>query len=401
MPFSWDGVELYATGASVVRVKLTPVGHDAVAVLVADGTGETVAVVDSLTLRPARLDGVDVDAQRSVQRDSLYRLDWTPRPAAVGRSTAAASYLFLDAEGSESAAEALRSRGHQVSVHADLASLADALRSTGSAPQAVIVPVYATTHTAGSDDAAILSAAHTIAADTLRLLQDWLRDETLCASRLVVLTRNAIAARPHDTVGDLSASVTWGLLRSAQSEQPDRFTLVDIDDSGPSWDAMAATIASGQPQTALREGEALLPRLARRPAQVPGPEDATVWEPSGTLLIVGGTGVLGGLVARHLATAHGVRHLVLIGRRGLATPGVDVLVEELSIQDVAVSVVACDAADRAQLASVIANIDPAHPLRGVVHAAGVLDDAVLDAVTPAQLSHSLGRRPTSRGICTN
>ncbi|HXS87037.1 MAG TPA: SDR family NAD(P)-dependent oxidoreductase, partial [Mycobacterium sp.] len=102
----------------------------------------------------------------------------------------------------------------------------------------------------------------------------------------------------------------------------------------------------------------------------------------GTVLITGGTGMAGSALARHLVANHGARHLLLLGRRGPDAPGAAELTAELSAAGADVSVVACDAADRAALAKVIADIPVQHPLSAVIHAAGVLDDAVLTSLTP-------------------
>ena len=102
----------------------------------------------------------------------------------------------------------------------------------------------------------------------------------------------------------------------------------------------------------------------------------------GTVVITGGTGMAGSALARHLVANHGARHLLLLGRRGPDAPGAAELVEELTAVGAEVSVVACDVADRAALAKVIADIPVQHPLSAVIHAAGVLDDAVLTSLTP-------------------
>ncbi|MGC7103146.1 type I polyketide synthase, partial [Amycolatopsis lurida] len=105
----------------------------------------------------------------------------------------------------------------------------------------------------------------------------------------------------------------------------------------------------------------------------------------GTVLITGGTGTLGGLVARHLVVEHGVRHLVLTSRRGKDAPGAGELVAELTELGAEVTVAACDAADREALASLLAQIPAEHPVTGVVHAAGVLDDGVIESLTPERV----------------
>ncbi len=106
---------------------------------------------------------------------------------------------------------------------------------------------------------------------------------------------------------------------------------------------------------------------------------------AGTVVITGGTGMAGSALARHLVANHGARHLLLLGRRGPDAPGAAELSAELTAAGAEVSVVACDAADRAALAKVIADIPVQHPLSAVIHAAGVLDDAVLTSLTPERV----------------
>jgi polyketide synthase 12 len=105
----------------------------------------------------------------------------------------------------------------------------------------------------------------------------------------------------------------------------------------------------------------------------------------GTVLITGGTGMAGSAVARHLVTRHGARNLILVSRRGLDAPGAAELAAELGAIGAQVHVVACDAADPAALAKVIADIPMQRPLSGVIHAAGVLDDAVISSLTPERV----------------
>jgi NADPH:quinone reductase-like Zn-dependent oxidoreductase/NADP-dependent 3-hydroxy acid dehydrogenase YdfG/acyl carrier protein len=119
------------------------------------------------------------------------------------------------------------------------------------------------------------------------------------------------------------------------------------------------------------------------------------FDPEGTVLITGGTGTLGGLVARDLVAGHGVRSLVLTSRRGLEAPGAHQLVAELEALGAEVTVAACDTADRDTLASVLATVPPARPLRGVVHTAGVIDDGAVTMLNPERLDTVLD--PKARG----
>uniref|UniRef100_UPI00389AB53E SDR family NAD(P)-dependent oxidoreductase n=1 Tax=Mycobacterium sp. HUMS_1102779 TaxID=3383487 RepID=UPI00389AB53E len=106
---------------------------------------------------------------------------------------------------------------------------------------------------------------------------------------------------------------------------------------------------------------------------------------TGTVLVTGGTGMAGSALARHVVARHGVRHLVLVSRRGPEAPGAAELVAELGAAGAEVQVVACDAADREALAKVIADIPVQHPLSAVVHAAGALDDAVVTSLNPERM----------------
>ncbi|MFI1769798.1 SDR family NAD(P)-dependent oxidoreductase [Streptomyces sp. NPDC020800] len=104
-----------------------------------------------------------------------------------------------------------------------------------------------------------------------------------------------------------------------------------------------------------------------------------------TVLITGGTGALGSAVARHLATTHGVRHFVLVSRRGIDAPGAAELVADLAAAGATVAVEACDVSDREELAGLLSRIPAGRPLTAVVHTAGVLDDATVTRLDPDRL----------------
>ena len=115
------------------------------------------------------------------------------------------------------------------------------------------------------------------------------------------------------------------------------------------------------------------------------PPDPAAPRDPGTVLVTGGTGTLGGLVARHLAVTGRAGRLVLASRSGPAAPGVAGLAADLAAAGAGVTVVACDTADRAALASLLAGVPAGCPLTTVVHAAGVVDDGVTESLTPARV----------------
>ncbi|MEU0744799.1 type I polyketide synthase, partial [Streptomyces sp. NPDC006134] len=190
-------------------------------------------------------------------------------------------------------------------------------------------------------------------------------------------------------------AAVWGLVRAAQAENPDRIVLLDTDtdtdiDGGTSTGAggpgavLGAALATGEPQIAARGTTLFAPRLTRVTGQVP--DELEVFGPDGTVLLTGGTGSLGALVARHLVTRHGVRNLVLASRRGPDAEGARELAAELTGQGATVSVVACDVSDRRDVEALLASVPDEHPLTGVVHLAGVLDDGVIATLTPERLA---------------
>ncbi|MFI0897250.1 SDR family NAD(P)-dependent oxidoreductase [Streptomyces sp. NPDC020983] len=240
-------------------------------------------------------------------------------------------------------------------------------------------PAAADFRAPGADDP--VAAAHAAAARALALIQEWLAAEGDAVLTLVTGT-------------DLASAPVRGLVRTAQSEHPGRFRLVTLDprEEGPAdpgqGSALARALATGAPETAVSGGRILVPRLVRDERGGPGGDRpaARPLDPSGTVLVTGGTGGLGSLVARRLVAEHGVRHLLLAGRRGPDAPGAAELAAELAGSGAEVRLAAADTADPAAVAALLASVDPAHPLTAVVHAAGVLDDATVTRLTPGQLA---------------
>ncbi|MGW3571842.1 SDR family NAD(P)-dependent oxidoreductase, partial [Streptomyces sp. NPDC000941] len=382
LPFSWAGVALRAAGASVLRVAIKPAGQDAVSVAVADGTGTPVASLESLVLRP--VDPAQLSAARGGPLDdSLFHVDWTalPHPRQTSGRWAVVGpdefKLSVELGGGEA----------EVAAHTDLAALADAIEAGAPLPEAVFVSCVADRGPAEAGLTMVPSDVRTILGNTLALLRSWVADERFAATRLVFLTRGAVATRSSDELIDLANAPLWGLIRSAQSEHPGRFLVVDLDEDETSCRALPAAVATGEPQLAVRGRDLLVPRLARATTAADGP--GMLLDPSGTVLVTGATGTLGGLVARHLVTEHGVRRLLLTSRQGLAAEGAAELHAALTGLGADVTIAACDTADREQLVRVLAAVPTEHPLKAVVHVAGVLDDGVIDTLTAERVDRVL------------
>nr|WP_035304435.1 type I polyketide synthase [Actinokineospora inagensis] len=210
MPFAWSGVTLHATGATRLRVAVTPLGNDTYALAATDPTGAPVITADRLSLRKPTAGQRDED---------LFALDWVEL------------------------------------------SLSDG--PTG----AVVWQVPS-----GDVDSVVVEA--------LARVQAWLADER---STLVVVTRRAVAAVPGDEVVDVAGAAVGGLVRSAQSEHPGRFILLDVDRE-PSEQVIAGVVGLDEPWLALRGGAVFAPRLARATGNLVVPDGQWRLEPGGDSL---------------------------------------------------------------------------------------------------------------------
>ncbi|MFC8147870.1 type I polyketide synthase, partial [Streptomyces paradoxus] len=320
LPFLWNDVRLYMAAATRLRVRVSPGEGDSVALVVTDSEGRPVLSVGSLVSRP-----VSVDHLAGASELPLFEVVW--RESGVVASGVAGRVRVLEA---------------------------------------------------GGFGGGVLSGVRSVVSGVLAGVREWLADEGVAGDeRLVVVTRGAVAVDGGE-VPDVVQAPVWGLVRAAQAENPGRIVLVDAG-AGVADAAVVAAVASGEPELALRSGRVLVPRLM--PVSERSSGGVVSFRSGGTVLVTGGTSGLGALVARHLVVEHGVRRLVLTSRRGADAPGVGELVAELSGEGAVVEVVACDVADRDAVARLLAGIPAGHPLTGVVHAAGVGDNGLVQSLT--------------------
>ncbi|MFJ9612209.1 SDR family NAD(P)-dependent oxidoreductase, partial [Kitasatospora sp. NPDC101176] len=384
LPFAWAGVQVHASAATVLHVRLTPV-DGGYAVHAADPAGGPVLTADHLALRPLAPGALAVGA------GPLYTTAWSPVPAPA-EPPADRTWAVLDPHGALPDLDALR-----------------AAHPEGPLPDTVLRAI--------TDDGVTAppKLVRSALAHYLTLLREWLAEPRSVDARLLVQTAGGVGAAAGEAPADLAAAALWGLVRSAQSEHPGRILLLDTPAVEPGAEPPLAAapllrtafaLGADEPQLALREGGLLVPRLVRaepdadphagsgvgsdltpgvtataEPSATPVPEPAARFDADGTVLLTGATGALGGHVARHLVERHRVRRLLLVSRRGPEAPGASRLQEELAGLGAEVLLVAADLGDRDEVAALLA----AHPVTAVVHAAGVLDDGTLDSLTPERL----------------
>ncbi|MDQ0578394.1 type I polyketide synthase [Streptomyces rishiriensis] len=347
----WSGVALLASGAAAVRVRTAHSVTGETRLELMDATGVPVLTADAVVAEPFSPE--EAETEDASAPGALFLVDWVELPLLAGEMSedAGTTATVVDAE--------------------DVAALA----ADGAAVPGLLV------YEAGRAPAGPREAV----AAALAVVQAWLAAPALAHTRLVVMI--------PDAEDDLTVAAVSGLLRSAQSEHPGRIVLVESGHAGHRGSAAASehsaavnavqavrlAVATGEPRVRVRGGVAFAPRLRRAPLAEGTRRGLNL---DGTVLVTGGTGTLGRLVARHLATEHGVRHLLLASRSGPDAEGAAALYEELTDLGTTVTITACDTADRDAVGALLAAISDAHPLTAVVHTAGVLDDGVVTALTP-------------------
>ncbi|MGY0063229.1 SDR family NAD(P)-dependent oxidoreductase [Streptomyces sp. LZ34] len=369
LPFAWSGVSLWATGARRVRVRVSPLDNGR-RISLTDETGAPVLDAESVSVRPTGVAELRAVGERAAE--GLFVVDWVPARGGTGDASAPPDRGWATVgDGGVPLAG--------VAGHADLGALLAAVDDGIPVPTVVLHPVTAP---------ATPDGGLTAVGGVLALIQAWLAEPRLADSRLVLVTSGAVSAGDDEGAVDLGGAAVWGLVRSVQAEHPGRFTLIDTaadtaaevaaDAGGDGLlaEAVRRSIDADEPQMVVRTAGTLVPRLVRTSAAAEGeaPELS-----GGTVVVSGGTGVLGGEVAEHLVRTHGVERVLLLSRRGAQAPDAAELVRRLTDLGAEVDVSAVDVADHAALAEALAAIPAGHPLVGVVHAAGVIDDALVES----------------------
>ncbi|MEV6771941.1 type I polyketide synthase [Nocardia sp. NPDC051030] len=392
--FRWGGARFHhaSTEVSALRVIAVAQGPEAVAVAAVDPDGNPVVSVDAVVMRP--YDVREFRSALSADDAALYEMRWEEdlNPGAAVAESVPTLALLTDAESTDTALDF----GKRYSSVTDLVAAVDL-------PRAVVWRAVSSSAAKDSDEPSVIRAG---VHSALALLRSWLAQPRLADTQLVVVTSGG-AGIPGGAV-DPAAAAVWGLLRSAQSEHPDRFVLIDEDPATPavrqaegsprgtsvqslSPDRIAAVLTARAPQVAVRDDRILAPRL-RRAAETGSaatePVALSATFDGATVLVTGGTGGLGSLFARHLVAEYGVRDLVLTSRRGPDAAGAAELVAELARLGAQARVVACDVADRETVRTLLEDISGDTPI-AVVHTAGVLDDGTISALTDAQIDRVL------------
>ncbi|PXX54880.1 acyl transferase domain-containing protein [Nocardia tenerifensis] len=373
IPFSWRNIRALrpSEARSSLRAGICRTGDRQVSLTATDQNGVPVLSVGEVALRP--IPTTMLSAAVAAPAEPFHSLRWIPVTRPIEPS-AARRWAVLDPTGAFDCA------GIDLDRWDGIGSLIEAMDHGAPAPHLVLVRLEGTPERSADAVEAGLR-------DGLRLVQRWLADDRLSDARLVLLTTGATGSSERVS---LTAAALWGLVGSAQSEHPGRFTLVDLDNPA-STHLLPAIVELPEPRIRVRGGSVEVARLfaePRRSTESFQPDAET------TILITGGTSGIGAAIARHLVD-RGARHLVLVSRRGERAAGAETLAAELRSGGAVVTMAACDVADKNAMSAIIDAIPAAHPLAGLIHSAGVLDDGLIATLTEKQLARVL--RPKIAG----
>ncbi len=386
VPFAFSGVRLFGRGAGALRVRLARDADDPQTMTLAaiDEAGDPVLAIAALQTRA--IDQSQLRAAAGTSHDSLYELEWVkvPTPSVNGSRPRVAVLGSAD--------DGILASGIEPESYPDLPSLERAIAQGSPVPDLVLLQATGMLaeqaaengQDRGAHEDALAVAVHRITASVLGTLQSWVASEPLLEARLLVVTDRAVAVTANEAP-NLAQAALVGLLRSAHSEHPGRFGVIDLDEHGASRDVLYGTLLTEEPELAIRQGALHAPRLARLRAGGEEEQSQPV-DLGGTVLITGGTGGLGALLARHLVRERNVERLLLVSRSGDQAEGASDLEAELRELGCDVQIAACEVSDKVRLEELLASIPEERPLSAVIHTAGVIDDGVIDSLDGERLA---------------
>ncbi|MGW1167805.1 SDR family NAD(P)-dependent oxidoreductase [Streptomyces sp. NPDC002550] len=378
VPFVFNGVRVGdGDAADQCWAAARRVAPDTIALTLTDDLGHMLLSIDSMVVR-----GLERPARQPDHVEAtLYTTDWTE---AEGERGVERRLCVVGADGPLAAS--LRNTAHGGITVATLDEAVMVVRALPGDWQVVLSTPSTGPGTVTAAD------VHDTAAWALEAVQRWMLAEDLSERALLTfVTRNAVAV-PGDEAHDLAASALWGMVRTAQTENPGHVRIIDVDDAAVAEpDPVKAALRRSEAQLAVRAGRVLRPHLwPHTSAGAPFPDCG-----DDTVVITGGTGTIGRALARHLVTQKSVRSVALLSRSGRQAPGITALTSELERLGASVRVLEADTADAERLRAALAQLRSERPLAGVVHAAGLLDDAIVPNMTPEQLHRVLASKVDS------
>ncbi|MEU5057496.1 MULTISPECIES: SDR family NAD(P)-dependent oxidoreductase [unclassified Streptomyces] len=378
VPFVFNGVRVGdgddADQCWAVACRVAP---DAIALTLTDDDGHVLLSIERMVVR-----GLERPAQQPDHEEAtLYTTDWAE---AEGEPGVEHRLCIVGADGP--LASSLRDTAQGGIT---VATLDEAIMIVRALPGnwQVVLPTPLT-----GPGTVTAAHVHGTAAWGLEAVQQWMLAEDLSGrAQLTFVTRNAVAV-PGDDAHDLVASALWGMVRTTQTESPGHLRIIDVDDAAVAEPApIKVALLRSEAQLAVRAGRALRPHLWPHTSVVdPFPDCG-----DSTIVITGGTGTIGRALARYLVTHKSVRSLALLSRSGPQAPGITALTADLEQLGASVRVLEADTTDAERLRTVLAELRSERPLAGVIHAAGLLDDAIVPNMTPEQLHRVLASKVDS------
>ncbi|MGW2265888.1 SDR family NAD(P)-dependent oxidoreductase [Streptomyces koyangensis] len=387
---TWRGLSVTTRGARTLRVETGGTGvsrgedHDVAEVRFSDEEGKVLGGAEAVTLSP--LDPSALSARGDVLRDAFFGLEW----AAVGDGSTGAQHADGDAGPAVGVLGPVPDGGplHDPDAavpYADLAALRQAVADGAPLPGAVL----ALAGTPGTGDDADPEQLGAAVGGLLATLQDWLAEERFAAARLVVLTDGAVATDGTGPASPVGAALV-SLVRSAQLEHPGRVVLVDVPGATLPPPLLAAALATGEPQLAVRGDALLAPRVVRRPRPEGAAAPATGTGTGGALLVTGDAEPAAVPLAVHLATRYGADSIVLAAPPGATVP-LDLWEARSAAAGLAFRAVSHDLADPGSLAGLAGEVTGDQGLSAVLHLGPGPDDGTIAALDPQDAARQLVR----------